>query len=279
MNKKGLTVLNDVIKNNKIDKIACIIGSKDKAVVNDYYDEIKNLCIKNKINFFDRLSKKKCLSDYSIAIGWRWLIKDVDNLIILHDSILPRYRGFAPLVNCLINGEKKIGVTALLANDEFDKGDILLQNVLDITYPIKISKAIDIISKEYSKIVLNLLDNFDQITPKPQSEEDATYSLWRDLKDYFIDWNWSSEKVKRFVDAVDYPYGGARTKINDTIIRINDVEIIKDVYIENRDVGKILFFKNNNPVVVCGNGLIQIIRMFDETGQPYQLNKFRIRFE
>ena len=49
---------------------------------------------------------------------------------------MPKYRGFAPLVNSLVNGEKIIGVTALFASEEYDNGDIIMQSSVDITYPI-----------------------------------------------------------------------------------------------------------------------------------------------
>ena len=87
--------------------------------------------------------------DYQLAIGWRWLISGTENLIVLHDSLLPKYRGFAPLVNSLINGEQEIGVTAIWAGPEFDAGEIIFQEKAGICYPIKIQEAIEIVSGLY----------------------------------------------------------------------------------------------------------------------------------
>lgn len=207
MNKKGLEVLTSLIKNDLSKYIKYVIGAKDKNVINDYYSEIKHLCEVCKIDFYDKNEKKQLLIvDYRIAIGWRWLIKDSKNLIILHDSLLPKYRGFSPLVNSLINGEKKIGVTALFADKEYDKGDVIQQEFAEITYPIKISKAIDIISKLYSKITCELIDKVQTaiIKASKQNERDASYSLWRDNDDYFINWNWGSDYIERFVDSLGY---------------------------------------------------------------------------
>jgi methionyl-tRNA formyltransferase len=60
------------------------------------------------------LAENEICSDFNIAISWRWMLK-VSNLIVIHDSLLPKYRGFSPLVNMLINGEDTLGVTVLFA--------------------------------------------------------------------------------------------------------------------------------------------------------------------
>jgi methionyl-tRNA formyltransferase len=54
----------------------------------------------------------------------------------MHDSLLPKYRGFAPLPNALINGEREVGVTALFASEEYDMGDIVCQRRLAVEYPM-----------------------------------------------------------------------------------------------------------------------------------------------
>ena len=61
---------------------------------------------------------------------------------MFHDSLLPKYRGFAPLVKGLICGETRFGVTALFGASQYDAGDILFQASVGITYPIAISDLI-----------------------------------------------------------------------------------------------------------------------------------------
>jgi methionyl-tRNA formyltransferase len=250
-------------------------------VKKDYYDDIRLFSIRHKIPFFNRHEHFYEKVPYKIAVGWRWMIPDIDGLIVLHDSILPRYRGFAPLVNSLINGENQIGVTALFANESFDKGDIIEQQKVNIAYPIKIEKAIEIVASLYSHVILSLFKQFenDIINSYKQDETKATYSLWRDNEDYFIDWRWDAKKIKRFVDAVGFPYKGAKTWVAKDIITISEVEVIPDLNIENRDVGKVLYKDENFPVVVCGKGLIKIISMTLENGNPFILKKFRTRFK
>lgn len=110
MNSKGFYVLQNFINKFGSKSIEYVVSSEDKNIQKDFFDEIKEIAQKEKIKFFNRFEDitpiEKEFSGYKFAIGWRWLIKDEKNLIVFHDSLLPKYRGFAPLVNCLINNEK-----------------------------------------------------------------------------------------------------------------------------------------------------------------------------
>lgn len=281
--EKGYNVLKCLIYFKKSSFIKCVIIGTDKNVIKDFSQEIKELCQYNEIIFFFNDLPNEIITEYSLAISWRRLIKsNKSKLIVLHDSLLPKYRGFAPLVNQLINGDKLIGVTALFASDEYDRGDIILQSNIIIDYPIKINEAIKLISKCYEKIVLEIVENMlngNPIKYIKQNEFDATYSLWRDNDDYQINWNQSSEKIKRFIDAVGFPYNGATSILNGEVVRIFDADIIDDVKIINRDVGKIIFMKGHFPVVVCGEGLLLLKDIKDKEGKSLlPLKKFRLRF-
>ena len=74
------------------------------------------MCLHKKIKCIDR---SQVVFDENediimIAAGWRWLLPSTEKLIVLHDSLLPRYRGFNPLVSQLIDKEERLGVTAVL---------------------------------------------------------------------------------------------------------------------------------------------------------------------
>lgn len=283
MTEKGHTVLKSILPNYK-NNIEIVIGSRDTQIQKDFYSEIKSLCEYHSTKFIDKKEFISINTKYALAISWRWIIK-TDNkvLIVFHDSLLPRYRGFNPLVSALINSEPKIGVTALLATSEYDKGDIITQSVSQIEYPIKIQAAITKILKNYQETSLYVMEkiiNDNHFIVIPQDEKKATYSLWRDDEDYRINWNHSSIKLKRLIDAVSYPYKGASTILNGNLVRILEAEIVKDVVIENRTPGKVIFVENDHPIVVCGQGLLKIIEMIDDKTKTslIPVKNFRIRF-
>lgn len=263
-NEKGFKTIQSFIEHHGAKYIKYVSSYRNRDVQDDYFSDIKKISEKYGIYFFERENtQNNLIEDYKIAIGWQWIILDYKNLIVLHDSLLPKYRGFSPIVNMLINGEKEIGVTALFASKHYDEGDILMQEKVEVTYPIKIQEAIDLSVMLYIKIIneLFLKLKVKEVVNVKQDNRLSSYSLWLDEDDYFIDWSWSSKKIKRFVDAVGFPYKNSRTRIKNKIILIKDVSLFKEeIIIENRyrHLGKVIFFRENKPIVVCGKGLIML---------------------
>ena len=285
MSEKGYTALKSIIEVLGANVIDLIIVGVDKQVTNDYSTEIVHFSKEHDIKTTDRNSTYSINTVYAIAISWRWMIpiSDAFELITLHDSILPKYRGFAPLVNQLINHEQNIGVSAILSSTEYDKGDIIFQAKTAIEYPIKIQEAISMVSNLYSEVtvkVVGLLASGKSLPTVSQNEAEATYSLWRNEGDYAIDWNQKASYIKRFIDAVGEPYKGASTTISGDKIRIYNAVEEQDVQIINRDCGKIIFMRDGHPVVVCGEGLLKITNAIYEDSRTsiFPLKKFRIQF-
>lgn len=271
LGKKGYQSLISFVDCYGNDYVAFVVVAQDKGVKNDYFNEICKLCADWNISFYSRLQTTKEDSDIDFAIGWRWLISDSKKLIVFHDSLLPKYRGFAPLVNMLINGEEEIGVTALFASECYDSGDIIDQKSVIIQYPIKISDAIDTVAGLYAAVLIkiaNCLISGIEITATRQDEAKATFSLWRDDLDYEINWEQDSETICRFVDAVGYPYAGAKTKCNGRWVGILGADLIQDVVVEERSphIGKIIFMNSGEPTIVCAKGLIKLTHVVDEDG-------------
>ncbi|MBC2726062.1 MAG: methionyl-tRNA formyltransferase [Desulfosporosinus sp.] len=282
MNEKGLYVLIEFLNKFNCSLIEYVVLSTDKNVEKDFYNELSDVCTSNNIKMYNQNDIYPIFEGYKFAVGWRWIIKDKNNLIVLHDSILPKYRGFTPLVNMLINGEEDLGVTALFASEDYDKGNIIKQETITIEYPIKVATAIEKIAHLYSKLVNEIVDLIVgniTITGTPQNNSEATYSVWRDEKDYFIDWSKSSAFIRRTVDSLGFPYTGTRTLLNGEIVIIDEVEEYSDLFIENRDVGKVILLEESYPVIICGEGLLKVKKARDLYGKSViPLKKFRSRF-
>lgn len=283
MTEKGLTFIEQAVSQFK-EIIAEVVIGQDEAVFNDYSSEIAAVCAAAKVKFSLRTEFSKITSEYAMAISWRWLINHPsEKLIVFHDSLLPKYRGFAPLVNALINGESKVGVSAIFGASEYDRGDIIHQTSVPIRYPITIAQAIKVVAECYthaSMVVMRALANDEQLKAEPQNHEQATYSLWRDDEDYHIDWNQSAKKIRRMIDAVGSPFKGAYCLVGDAPARILAAKDLDDVQIENRTAGKVIFVEDGMPVVVCGTGLLKITSCIaDESRESIlPISKFRVRF-
>ena len=268
MTEKGFLVLNHAISIN-VDLIAFVVIGKDRSLKKDYSKEIIKLSKENNLDYFFKGEEPQInQEDYVFAISWRWMIDHLtDKLIVFHDSLLPKYRGFAPLINMLINGEKEIGVSAIFGSVDYDRGDLIAQQKIKINYPIKISNAIKQNNENYLKLVevlINKILNGEKIEGVPQNNLQATYSIWRDFNDFNIDWNQSSDYIKRFIDALDYPYSGATcTTSNGIKLRVKNADIVKDVKCELRHVGKVIFMKEGKPTIICGKGLLSITEAYE----------------
>ena len=295
MTEKGLRVLQAAVDTFGPGQIAYVVGAADENLTRDYRDEIAAVCRQHGIAYFDRKNLDRedafrATAEYHFAVSWRWMIHDASRLIVLHDSLLPKYRGFAPLPTALINGEPFVGVTALLVNQEpnqenaeYDRGDILGQRKLPVSYPVKIQVVISSLSTEYAALVVDLCRRICAgvtLAGVPQKEAEATYSLWRDEEDYRVPWSADADRIKRFVDSVGSPYKGASALIGERKVRILDATVEPDIHIENRQPGKVVFVRQGHPVVVCGRGLLRITDLRDDaTGQALlPLSKLRTRF-
>jgi methionyl-tRNA formyltransferase len=249
------------------------------------FDGITNLCRSLSIPVVE--SRRPSMADLEGAdlvfvVGWQYLLPIADSrLIVFHDSLLPRYRGFLPTVTALIAGDDVVGVTAFHPAEGVDNGPIVAQAQLRLTVPARI----DAILRQQAELMVDLAVKLvaakaaGELVARPQDEGQATYSLWRDAEDYFIDWTWPAEQIQRFVYAVGYPYDGARTMLEHQVVIISDCAAVPDdLRFSIRQPGKVWGLTDGVPSVVCGSGLLRILGMHSLTGSEIRVARLRTRF-
>jgi len=288
LGQKGYQVLSAAVMGGYKDLITLVVVGRDKNVQQDFSREIISLCEKYDLKHCASNDTLSILGEPSsliaIAAGWRWLIKEAFcQVIVFHDSLLPKYRGFNPLITSLLNRDPKTGVTALIANKDFDCGDIIDQKPITLKYPVKISEAIDAISKLYFELAQSIFSRIRQVDVfegETQDDRKASYSVWRDEEDYRIDWTRSADSIAHFVDCVSFPYKGASALYKNGLIRILEATTVPDVQIVNRDFGKVIFMTENKPIVICGVGLLRIEAAVDDEGNsvlPFEHFRTRLK--
>ena len=179
----------------------------------------------------DELEKME--PDFILTIGWYHMIPtSVLNLppkgvAGIHASLLPKFRGNAPLVWAIIEGEGETGVSFFYLGTGVDEGDIIGQKAFSIAEGETIA---DILEKatEASKEVL--LDHYDAIADgtsvaDPQNHAQATTYPARRPADGEIDWSWPVERIRNFIRAQTRPYPGAFTLIEGMKITIWDASV------------------------------------------------------
>lgn len=174
--------------------------------------------------------------DFGLAIGWYYMIpRGIRELCAkgvagIHASLLPRYKGNAPLVWAIINGETKTGVSFFYFEDGVDAGDLIAQQEIAI-------ERDDTIKTVYDKVTVASLDILRRYipllrqgtaprTPQPASNEPAYPA--RKPEDGLIDWAKSPEEIRNFIRAQTKPYPGAFTYIAGKKVTIWDADIVED---------------------------------------------------
>jgi len=293
--EKGFRCLQALTKQQK-NKLGMVCSFPERDVSISYDRQITDLCKKAHVPYLSWQELKagglKEIKKHDIsailAIGWRYLLPmDWDRqlkhgIFVIHDSLLPKYRGFAPTPTAIIYGEKETGATLLRAAEEMDAGDILLQKSFQIKDEWYVQDIIREQSKIYEELSLQLIEKLEKglLKETPQDHAQATYSIWRNKDDCRIDWNVSALQVRNLIRAVSHPYPGAYTYLEDKKVTVNRAELIhNDVTFVIRQPGKIWKLDEKGfPIIVCRQGLIKITDAECDGHSLLPLSRFRQRF-
>lgn len=221
--EKGLLALKQLLE-LKANLVYAYVLEEDEHEPDKFSPQIIALCKKNKIPFLLTKSIKKEYDnikqldpDLMIVYQWRSLIpKNILEIpkrgcICVHEALLPKYRGFAPVNWVVINGEEETGVTLFYLNEDTDSGDIIAQRAIKIS---KNDTAHDIYKKAAELSVLLLKEHHDDILSgkaprKKQDDAKATYGCPRTPEDGRINWEKSNEAAHNLIRGLSYPYPGA----------------------------------------------------------------------
>ncbi|ARI50969.1 methionyl-tRNA formyltransferase [Streptomyces rhizosphaericola] len=204
----------------------------------------------------DRL--KEVAPDIIVANNWRtWLPPEIYNLPVhgtlnIHDSLLPAYAGFSPLIWALINGEPEVGVTAHLMDEELDAGDIVVQRSVAVgptdTSTDLFHRTVDLIAPVTTEALGLIASGRTEFTPQDRSR--ASFFHKRAEEDIRIDWNWPAEDLERLIRAQSAPYPSAFT-----FHKGQRLDVLAAVVSEGRyggTPGRIFYREGDGVVIVAG---------------------------
>lgn len=178
--------------------------------------------------------------------------------INLHPSLLPKYRGAAPIQWSLINGDLQTAVTTILLSKQIDSGEILLQETVDIKDKDNYGTLASRLSEIGANIVVETLDGIEAGTLQgtPQDESKVTSAPKIKSDDYKIDWTKPAFEIHNLIRAFS-PAPGAFTTFNSKRLKIYSSTIL-DNSSDNNKCGEIVIYSKNQLVIQTGKGLLDI---------------------
>lgn len=175
----------------------------------------------------------------------------------VHASLLPKYRGAAPLWRCVLEGAAETGVTTMLTDVGMDTGDILLSEKIKITDDMTTGDVHDALAPIGAKLIVKTLDGLraGTITPVKQDDSEATYAAMVDREDGRIDFTKSNAEVHNIVRGCN-PFPGAFGILESgEKIKIWKTEKVSE---KRGKPGEILSQDKNGILVKCGDGAVLI---------------------
>lgn len=185
----------------------------------------------------------------------------------VHASLLPKYRGGAPIHYALINGEKETGVTIMYMEKKMDAGDILGQSKIDITEKDDVGTLFNRLSIVGRDLLLATLPAIVDGTIQPIKQDEAlvTYSPNIAREEEVIDWGKTAQQIDWKVRGMR-PWPGAYTLLNGSRLKVWDVTPLLE---ETTDqvAGTILALEKEAILVACGSGTVLQLNQIQPAGK------------
>ena len=198
--------------------------------------------------------------------------------INIHASLLPKYRGSAPIQWAIINGDDKTGVTTMQMNEGIDTGDILEVSEIKIDRKETGGSLFDKLSEVGAKLIVQTLENVEKgtITPIKQNEDEASHVKM--LKKEFgrIDFNKPAVEIERLIRGLN-PWPSAYTKLDGKTLKIWDADVIDKEY--DGVIGEIVDVDKNCIYVKTGDKTLAINELQLEGKKRMETSAFLLGYK
>ncbi|MGR3175999.1 MAG: methionyl-tRNA formyltransferase [Candidatus Scalindua sp.] len=280
----GVIVLKELME--KTD-VSAVFAHPDHPDDGTFYLSVKNTAKENGISVYQPSGKEheereRIISEISpdliVVADYRFLLKKelVDipkyGAINFHPSLLPKYRGRAPVNWAIINGEKRCGLTVHYIDEGMDTGDIILQKEVEILFEDTIKDIHEKLFPVYKELAKEVINLFIKGVPPPfiQDHPEATEFPRRTPDDGLINWSGSNIEIYNFMRAITHPYPGAFSFIEGVKYLIWSSSIIDDeskFSKGNLVPGEICSIDENGVTVKTGDGLLLLSRIQQADGE------------
>ncbi|MGG7160478.1 methionyl-tRNA formyltransferase [Clostridium baratii] len=221
---------------------------------------------------------KEMNPDFIIVVAFgQILTKEVLDIpkygcINLHGSILPMYRGAAPINWAIMNGEKVSGNTTMIMDVGLDTGDMLLKDEVEITDDMTAGELYDILKERGGKLLVDTIDGLVNKTITPEKQSDETfYAKMLNKEMAKIDWSKSAKDIHNMIRGLN-PWPVAHTLYDGSTMKIFESEVINKN--SNEENGKIISVSKKGIEVSTGEGILLIKKMQFPNSKPLTVEQY-----
>jgi len=197
--------------------------------------------------------------ELAIVCGWYSMIPADTRaaarrgFIGVHNSLLPRYRGAAPLVWAMLHGEREVGLSMYTLTGGMDDGDIWAQTATPVGPDDYIGEVLGRLEDACDKMIGDVYPRIlnDDIKPVPQDASKATYGTLRSRDHGRIQWHEPAERIYRWIRAQSKPYPGAFTSCEGRRLTIWQVHPFASRYYGRP--GEVVRGPSGEIMIICGD--------------------------
>jgi methionyl-tRNA formyltransferase len=189
--------------------------------------------------------------------------------INIHASLLPRWRGAAPIQRCIEAGDAETGVTIMRMEAGLDTGPMLLAEALNIDAGDTAATLHDRLAEQGGRLIVDALRRFDALTPVTQPEAGVTYASKIDKTEAAIDWTRPAAVIERRIRAFD-PFPGCTAQLGEATIKLWRAQPATGA----GQPGEILAVAPDGITVACGDGALRLVELQKPGGRRLESRDF-----
>ncbi len=210
------------------------------------------------------------LTDYGKIIPSALLEVPSKAPLNIHPSLLPAYRGAAPVERAMMACEEKTGVTIMIMDTGIDTGPILLQREVGIGETETRGELELRLAEVGIELTIKAIKEFDSLSPVPQSEEGASYAPKITKQELWINWSSPASRIVCKINALS-PKPGARTYFDGNYIKPLRAKLIKEIIGEP---GAITIIGKKRLIVHTPGGSVEILELMPEGRRPMKASEY-----
>lgn len=196
--------------------------------------------------------------------------------INIHASLLPKYRGAAPIQAAILNMDEQTGVTTMVMAEKMDAGDILLMETTPVDTEETASTLHDKLSEMGAGLIIKTIHGVEQkkITPVPQDHSQATYVSMLKKSDGRMNWNSSAKAICAHINAMT-PWPGAFTELSGKRLKIFKAVVSSTPMQKTGDLpGTIVSCTDKGLFVAAKDGVVQVLELMGSSGKRLDVAAF-----